>query len=316
MNHRFLRPIALLALLCAIPLQAAAQVTTELDGTPLDTRTRRAWAGNYREFARYIAPFEDGLVVIPNYERGHDNSFGISFGQAENELKVTWKEKNGIVVQDRNWTPPREEVEAYTKLLPSLDLGTFGYIHSVEVVELLGPDQMLVTDLWILDEQALEQQYDRDEAQGRASGDRSYRQVLDAAYKRRLELADLQGDRDFDGPFRLVGYQTRGLAKGQRYTGPNREGFQIAFAAWDIPPQEEGRGRTSRRNAVRVLIDPASVMRNSATEQQFVELLGQKGMTIAGFVELVRGAREQDRDTADSVVLAELMPAGPDDEDK
>lgn len=318
-TNRYPFTLTLLALICAVtlPAPAPAQELTELDGTPIPSGTRRAWIGNYREFSRFVGVFEDQYIVLPNYERRNDNSHGVSAREAEEALKISWTQDAGVLTETRSWTPPREEIEAYTKLLPSLKLGSFGYVHSVEVVEVLGPEQMLVTDLWILDADLLKRQYDRDRAAGRATGDRNYTKVLEAAYRKRLELADLQDERAFRAAFRLVGYSTRGVQPGQRYAGPGDEGFQVAFANWDLPPEpEEGSRRRSRPDdAVAVLIDPAPVMRETASEQQFIELLGQKDITIAGFVELVRAAREADRDTADALVLAELMPAGPDDEE-
>ncbi|MEM1355695.1 MAG: hypothetical protein AAGC44_14495 [Planctomycetota bacterium] len=302
-----------------MPASTRAQTATEVDGTPLDSRTRRAWAGNYREYARYIAIFEEGYIVVPGYERRANSSRGMSVREAEERLKVTWTEDGGLILQDRTWRPPREEIEAYAKLLPALRLGVFGYVHSVEVVEILGPEEMLVKDLWILDADALDRQYRRDQAEGRASRDRNYTQLLEAAYSKRLELADLQDEREFQETFRLVGYRTRGLREGVRFDGLDDEGFQVAFVSWDMPAEEDqqdNRLRRSRRGeGVRVLADPAKVMRHTIDEQEFIELLKQKEMTIAGFVNLVRGARQQDRDTADSVILSELMPAGPNDED-
>ena len=305
------RPLLCLLLLAGLCLPAPAQELTELDGTPLATSTRRAWSGNYREFARFVAVFEDKFIVVPNYDRRTDNSHALSYRQAEEKLKITWQEDSGLIVRERSWTPPQEEIEAYSKLLPGLEIGLFGYVHSVEVVEVLGPEEMTVRNLWILDAQALERQYERDQAQGRASGDRNYTKLLEAAYGRRLALAELQGERAFAGPFRLVGYSTRGLRPGVRYTGPRQEGFQVAFVYWDVPPAEEDGPRLRDEDVTPVLVDPTPVMRSTVTEQQFVELLGQKQMTIAGFVELVRATRAEDRDTADAVVLTELLPPDP-----
>lgn len=322
MTPRSLFIIVVIALGCCLPGQTSvAQEFTELDGTPIDSRLRRAWSGNWREFARYCAPFEDGYIAVPNFDRRTPSSRGLTEREAIEDLTQTYSESTGIIRQTRTWTPPREEAQAYANAIPDMDLGTYGYVHSVEVVEILGPEQMLVKNIWLIDSDALEREYNREMARGRDSDDRDYRKKVQASFAQRLDANERQDEDEYEQTCRLVGYATRGLRPGVRYTGPDEEGFQIAVAKWDLPEVEEpaegeDRPRRSSRNKpdpVLVLIDPAPVLRRSATEEQFIELLDQRGMKIVQFIELVREFREDDRETADELIFNDLFPDGPDD---
>lgn len=325
MTPRSLFIVVVIALGCCLPAQPlAAQDFTELDGTPIDSRLRRAWSGNWREFARYCAPFESGYIAVPDFDRRTPSSRGLTEREAIEDLTQTYSETTGIIRQSRSWTPPREEAEAYANAIPDMDLGTYGYVHSVEVVEILGPEQMLVKNIWLIDSDALEREYNREMARGRDSDDRNYRAKVQASFAQRLAVNERQDEDAYEQTCRLVGYSTRGLRPGARFTGPDDEGFQIAVASWDLPPvEEEAEGEDPPRRPSRqsrnepdpmlVLIDPAPVLRRTATEEQFIELLDQRGMKIVEFIELVRELREDDRETTDELVFNELFPDGPDD---
>jgi hypothetical protein len=326
--------------LCLGSAPASAQEFTELDGTPIDSRLRRAWAGNWRDFARSVAPFEDGYIVVPNYDRRTPSSLGMSERDAIEKLTETYTETTGIIRETRTWTPPREEAEAYANTLPKMDLGTYGYIHSVEVVEVLGPEQMLVKNIWLIDGDAVERAYERELAElqmqerrnGRNNrGGPDARAVVDARYAMRLAVVEYQQNREFGQTCRLVGYDTRGLQPGQRYAGPRDEGFQVAVAKWDhvaVPAEDEAQDqaeeddrprRSSRRSdepdPMLVLVDPLPVMRVNTTEEQFIEMLDKRGLKIVEFIELVRELREADRETSEELIFNELLPPKPEDDD-
>ncbi|XAL99194.1 hypothetical protein OT109_16630 [Phycisphaeraceae bacterium D3-23] len=315
-----------LVALAATAVVADPPANTELNGDPVDARTYRAWAGNYRQLAQYCAEFEDDFMVIPNYNRRVPSSRGLTRAQAVDELTITWRETTGGISQNRMREPQPEEAHAYAYALPDLEVGTYGHLHSVEIVEILGPEEMLVKELWLIDIDQVSDDYDRDNARARANGARNIREQLNQLYEQRLALKELQEDEDaYDQTHRLVGYETLGLSAGERWAGPDPdEGFQVALVRWELPPDpeaEEGEDAPRRRRGDDdprlVMVNPEGLMRRPLDEQAMIRLLDARGYTIASFVEVMRGIRERfrDRDEAEQRLIRTLQPPMPEVEE-
>lgn len=320
--------IGLLALAATIPaVHANAQDNTELNGDPVESSVYRAWARNYRQFARYCGEFEGEFLVVPSYDRRTPSSRGLTIARATDELTETWRETiNGI---SRNFMrePQREEVEAYATILPGVRTGTYGHLDSVEVVSILGPEEMLVTNLWLIDTDAVGEQYERDRRRARANDARDIDDQLDELYRYRLELKERQEeDEVYEQTHRLVGYETRGLAEGVRWAGPEDEGLQVAVMRWEVPEADaedddsgrRRRGRSRQQDPRMVLINPGPVLRGPLDERAMVRLLDARGYTIASYVELMRDVRERvrDRDEADLRLIKALFPPMPGEEEE
>ncbi|MFI4859920.1 MAG: hypothetical protein ACIAXF_04470 [Phycisphaerales bacterium JB063] len=299
---------------------------TELNGDPIDTRTYRAWASNYRQFAQYCAEMEGGFLVVPNYDRRLPSSRGLTRSQAVDELTETWRESNGTFSQSRMREPQAEEAYAYAYMLPDAEVGTYGYLHSVEIVEILGPEEMLVKDLWLIDVEQVAAQYDRDYERARDNDARNIRTQLNALYEQRLALKERQEDEEvYEQTHRLVGYETLGLSVGERWAGPDRdEGFQVALARWEVPPEpepEEGEDRPRRRRGDDdprlVMVNPEPLLRRPLDEQGMVRLIDARGYTVTRFVEAMRSIRERfrDRDDAEARLMGLLLPPTPEEVD-
>ena len=316
----------LLIVFASSALSASQPAQTELNGDPIDSRTYRAWVSNYRMVSRFCAVFEEDFVVVPNYDRRVPSSRGITRSQATEELTVRWRESSGILSQGRSRRPAEEEVRAYANAMPDTEVGSYGDLHSVEIVEILGPDEMLVKELWLIDVEAVEEQYDADAERARDNGVRNYRTQLNALYEHRIALKDLQDEEVYSETHRLVGYPTRGLSIGERWDGPDREGFQVALARWETPvdPQaDEGDEVEQRRRRRRwnadprlVLVNPVSLLRHPLEEDDMVRLLDARGHTIVSFVEAMREIRERfrNRDEANDRLARLLLPAMPEEE--
>lgn len=319
----------------ASPVLADPPPNTELNGDEVEPAVYRSWAGNYRQFARYCGEIEGGFLVVPGYDRRIPSSRGLTLARATDELTETWRESTGGFSENRMRRPEPEEVKAYANILPDTRSGTYGYLDSVEIVKVLGPEEMLVTHLWLIDTEAVGAEYDRDRRRARANGASDIDDQLDALYRYRLELKERQDDEDaFEQTHRLVGYDTRGLAEGQRWDGPDGEGVQVAVAHWELPePEAEDaeaeeddsrnrrrRGRSGRRNDDEprmLLVNPQPVLRGPLEERAMVRLLDARGYTIASFVEQLRDVRDRlrDRDAADLRMIQALLPPMPGDEE-
>lgn len=314
------------AVLLASIAHADPPANTELNGDPIDPRVYRAWAGNYRSIARYCAEDDDGFIVLPGYHRRTPSSRGFTRAQATDELTVRWRETTGGLSQNRMREPEPEEVQAYAYGLMSVEVGTYGYVHSFEIVEVLGPEEMLVKDIWLIDKAAVRADYERDSQRARANGARNFRDQLDALYEHRIALSELQDDEDdLQETHRLIGYSTRGLRAGERWEGTGRDGIQIGIARWEMPEWEDDAGEDGDSRRSRdddeprwVLVNPQQAMRHTLDEQDMIRLLDARGYTVAEFVELMREVRERfrERDEADARLVDMLLPPKPRTDDR
>lgn len=305
----------------ATPAQAR---DTEIDGSPIDRDVYRVFEGNWRKYARFVCKAADTYGVIPAYDRRYDSSLGMSATQYMRETKLEREIKQGNLVRKQSVSYPREDAEAYVRALPSADIGAYGYVVSAEVVEVINNNEMLVKNLWLVDQDKLREQYAEEKAQlERRMDEGQAKELLEFNYTHRIKLKALQDDRDagFEETFRLVGYETRGLRVGDRWAGPNNEGFQVGVIKWEVPEPEadEDNRRRTRRSAradPRLLLAAIEQpMREGVDEEGFKKLLAERGMTVAEFVELMRVLRERDRRNAEERILNALMPpAKPEDD--
>ena len=292
---------------------------TELDGTPIADPIYRGFQTNYRKYATFISELDDGFVVIPKFDRRLESSRGINTSQAMDLLKVEQEVTTGNLTRKRVKYPDRADAEAYSKALPELSVGSYGWIASAEVVKIIDRKQMIVKEVWLVDRLKLRAEYTKDkEDSARQNNGEPNTELLKFNYAQRIKMMDQQEDRDegFEEQFRIVGYDTRGLRIGDRWKGHNDEGFQIAVAYWEEPEPEEDESRRRRNDDPRlVLTEVESLMRKTVDEQGFKELLKARGMSVADFVDLVRTVRERDRRNAEERIINALLPPEMDRDD-
>jgi len=274
-----------------------------------DPATYGDWRRTHGRLARACLPDgEGGYHVLPMYDRRYPSSAGMTVRAAKAELTRRVKEKmfgEGPLVQTRIITPPDAEAEALAMPLPALEVGQYGYVHSVEVEAILGPESMVVEDIRLIDEDAVEDAKRADER--RAGRDDRAEAMVEAMYAQREALIERQDERDFRrAEVKLTGFDTAGAVEGERWAGPEGQGLQIAVVGYETYGSE-------RRPKHRLVARPASDFGEGISETQFVELLEQRGLTPTQFVERIMQAHRQtlDRDAADRAVFAHLLPADP-----
>lgn len=320
-QHKTLLTLFLLALFGIASLKVNA-AETELDGTPIPSAVYDGFDANWRKYATIACKVDDGFAVIPNYDRRLESSRGITVNQAMEMLKVEKEVRTGNLVRKRVAYPDRADAEAYSKALPELTAGQYGWIASVEVVKIIDRKQMIVKDIWLVDRPTVRAQYEKDREQSARENDgKENKELLAFNYAKRIEMVEQQEDSDegFEREFRLVGYDTRGLRVGDRWKGRNDEGFKIAVAFWETPePEEEEESSRRRRNDDEprlVLTEVEELMRKTLDEKGFKELLQARGMTVADFVDLLRTVRENDRRNAEERIINALLPPAVDLDD-
>lgn len=267
----------------------------------------RAWNLNWRAFAADAMVFENRYVIVPRFDRRFPTSAGLSAISARGRLLAEVGDSADTAALRRRYRPPAEEVKLFGTTLPRLGLGQYGMIHSVEVLDVLGPTSMLVGELWLIDADAVRatMREEREEAERRNRELDRDAQELD--FFVRASLANRQRDRAYRGPFRLEGFPTRGLSPGHRYRGPNLDGLHIIVAFVEVT---ETRRRRSRGRGVLIPVD-TFVRSGGLTEAQFADLLDDRGLTPASFLHELRAARDADRSTAEDVILDRLLPPIP-----
>jgi hypothetical protein len=320
-QHKTLLAVLLLSLFGLASFNANAD-QTELDGTRIPGAVYSGFDANWRKYATLASKVDGGFAVIPNYDRRHESSRGISTSQAMEMLKVEKEVRQGNLVRTRVAYPDRADAEAYSKALPELTAGQYGWIASVEVVKIIDRKQMIVKDIWLVDRPTVRAEYEKDRKQSARENDgKENKELLEFNYAKRIEMVEQQEDRDegFDRQFRLVGYDTRGLRVGDRWKGRNDEGFKVAVAYWETPEpdeEEEGSRRSRRAGEPRlVLTEVEELMRKTLDEKGFKELLQARGMTVVDFVDLVRTVRENDRRNAEERIINALLPPVPELDD-
>ncbi len=313
----------LVLMVLALPSAVLADRQTEVDGTPIEDRIYRGYEANWRKYARFACEVDGGYAYIPHYDRRKDSSRGMSVTQVMDELTKRWEEKSGNLVVKKTKRPPREDAEAFARAIPDLAVGSYGWVASAEVVEVIGRDEMIVKELWLVDRDRLNEQYKADrEKMERRTGEVD-EDELKFDYQGRLALREQAGEKDegFTGTFRLIGYDTRGLREGERWEGRNNEGFQVAVIRWETPEPEAEEDSDRRRRSRSdddprlVLSEIESKMRRTLDSEGFKKLLAERGMSVVEFVELVRDMRENDRQNAEERITNALLPdALPDDD--
>lgn len=304
-----------------LPLAASAQ-HKEVDGTPIDDAVYRSFYSNFRKYARFACEVDGGYGLIPGYDRRDESSLGLSVNEVLEENSEEYQVRSGNLVATRTKSPPREDAIAYVRALPDMHVGSYGWLASAEVVHVIDDNTMLIKDLWLIDRDTLREEYTAEqEKMARRNDGKVDHDELKFNYVARIKLRERQEDsgEGFTAVHRLVGYKTIGLKPGTRWKGPNSEGFQVGVIRWETPPPDEFKdedeatrrriGRSSKQRLV--LSEVEQTMRQSVDEDGFKKLLKERGMTVAGFVEMIRHLREEDRRNAEERIINALKPEDP-----
>jgi hypothetical protein len=301
-------------LLCVGVLSGQA-VAIEAQG--LDRQTRQLWERHWRVYAQRCAQFEGGFMCSPSYDKRYPSSTGMSVRQASAELSQKIKVGGGGVVVTKTVKMPIAEAEAMAKPIPKISVGQYGYLASVEVVEILGPKSMMVKSLYLYDPVVLRRDYKADRAKAGKADDRDAAETeLEHIYTHRHALAERHKDNKHRKiVLRLDGFSTSGLADGDRWAGPKGEGFSLLI----VKPETYGSTRRSKQRLVAISLKG---IRWGLDESAFIELIDSRGLDPQRFVDLVMERMAEDDPKAakasvfNSLLLALDKPPQPDESDE
>lgn len=221
----------------------------------LTSSQRRVFQNYTRMYCSQFFRFDDDrFVLLPNYERSRENSTGRTYDQAYEEMTEIEVIKTSLGAKKIKHPPPAAEVIVAARVIPSIDVGHYGFVNSVTVKEIIGPAEMIVSSIELIP---------------RSEVGRENNALREAAIERQLTYASKS--------YRLLGFRTKDLEPGQQYYGPRKKGLQIAVMSTD--PQHE---------FVLVNYDKLERVRTS----DFPEALAYVQIGPLAFIDMVRENRE------------------------
>lgn len=269
----------------------------------LDAQTQQLWERHWRVYAQKCAEFEGGFICCPAYDRRYPSSAGMTVRQAEAELAEKVKVRKANLVYTKTVKMPVGEAEAMANPIPKLAIGEYGYLASVEVVEVLGPTSVLVKDVALIDTAKLNRDYRADRERARQADDSDAADdLLEHMYEQRYALAEKQKQKAYQrAVMRIDGYMVQGLTVGERWEGPKGEGFQVMIVS------REDYGNERRPKQRLVAVSPEKI-RLGLDEAGFIRFLASRGLEPASFVKRVMDTMAENRpDDAETIVFASLL---------
>ena len=329
------RSLALFAAFCLIlattPLAAAQDTAGEKSNEERreEARIERLWNLNWRTFAPKFLEYEGEFICVDGYDRRNPSSVGQSVSQyrSESTWTQTYEDERGKEVS-RKLTKPEEEAFAAVSLIPEVEVGKYGYIHSGQVETIVDGKTVELENIWLVDAEAMweEKKEMKEELWGEVVDD--IRDAVEGLKKRRkdtirdrrmleneaidwgFEVREEAAKRQRDGVFSrytwvVQGFATDRLKEDARWPSENAKesGLQLIVV------------KVEDRTVTAV---PAATLRNGITELQFIDYLQSRELTKAQFVEIVNEAKREHRGDYVAHALATLtgqeQPADPEEE--
>lgn len=266
------------------------------------------WQRHWKNYARRCVKIRDLYFTCASFENMFPSSRGLTTVAFRQKTAKEITERPGANVKiKKNLVKPNEEIDAAVKTLPEIAVGHYGSIHSAEVIDILGPDEMLVASIWLVDPQQIQadraKEKDKLIRQGADKGDIDT--ILDNAFEIRDGLIKRQSDRSFRTPVKLRGFSTVGVAKGERWVAKPAQS-QIAIVGVEVG---EVKVKFRKTSEVLVAIPAESFMKPITDEKEFLALLTARGFTKQSFVALVLEEKKinaSDDRLADALIFAKL----------
>jgi hypothetical protein len=297
---------------------------------------------HWRSVALHFAQIGDAFHCAPAFNPKFPSSTALDADAWQQQNATHERRVAGTLVRDVQLLPPREEAVAATMLLPALAVGQYGHIHSALVSQVVGEQEMVVTELWLLDAREIAEQKKDDELTGerlfriavedanRANQQQQrtnsagssantrprnvqpaitmdqIRKELEQRYRQRNKAIDTQNTWKAHR-IRLLGFPTAGLQPGQRWTYQGGLGPQLVIVA---DPAQQGLNAAPAKSILATrAVNPTLTAINGELfkqpwkEDRFARLLEERGLDAPAFVSMLR---DQFRATPADVVTGVL----------
>ena len=264
----------------------------------------------WKEYATRYVKRDDGYFAVPGYDASFPSSRGVTVEQVLDKHKGTETiERGGYALPMRKVTLiQRAEAEAVAMALPWVAPGQYGYVRSVYIEKILGPDQMLVRDIELVDAAELKKEV---ELRKKSVTDSAEQNAIDRAYAERTKLADRQKESAFRSPILLSGIPTENLTEKSRWLGPNvgsgKVGIQLAVIRAVTELKAQGTSK-AYKVPLRKFYEavPAEKLKEGITKEEFEEMLTQRGLSVQAFIEMVEAELRRDQKLAAARVVERI----------
>lgn len=242
----------------------AGGLTVEITGPTITDADRvdRLFQTHSRIVAKQYAAVGGDYVPVPDYDGKFPSSSKEMLAAVKARMTTTRIERVGLINKKVTVPPVPAEAEAVAMVLPSFENGAWGYIHSVEIAEILGAEEVMVKNLWFVDRETLTNV--------------DYREKIE-----RDKLVRRQNDWNFGGNLmRLHGYPTAELKIGDRIgiTAKGTKPLQIYIL-----------GSEAQKNVFKPT-RPIALLTTKITagldDKQFDDLLTKRKLTRTDFVNI------------------------------
>lgn len=303
-------PVALLLLATTLATKVHAQFEVVQQepkavdpAASLDANARLIWNTEWSIYASRYTKIDDEYYACAMYEPGFPSSSHVTAHTMvqRNSQTRTIRLSNNLT-RDIKISPSLSDAQAAVPALPSLDFGAYGHVHSVEVVKILGPSEMIVRQIWLIDADKLDDQIQKlkDKARDRSSDNRSTVEAeIENNFMFRQQLVDHQSkQRDFRSQgVLLLGYDTKRVKEDERWNGPEGEGIDIAIAG----PKTIAYSRSSSsrpRDLELVVALPVKNFKGRLTRDDFLKMLATRNLTLQQFIDMSTEEKKSDSDLA------------------
>lgn len=260
--------------------------------------------------ARNYAPFAGEFYANIKWDSRHPSSAGLTVEEALNKHQYTMMAERSIgLPMPMRIDIPRAEAEAVAMALPDVAPNEFGYILSANIKEILGPDEMWLDQVWLIDAdeyQRIKQREER-ELRGQESAGRTTSENIRKQFEFRDRLVQKQEGASFQRGFVLKGVPTGGLATKTRWSGDQRRqaGLQVVFVGSRL---QDVSGMARRKDRLLVAV-PGDRFRPGLNETQVREMLRKRNLTPEQLVQMFEEERHGDLRSVEVAVIRRLEAA-------
>jgi hypothetical protein len=269
-----------------------------------------AWQRYWKNYARRTVRLQDLYFTCATFDSQYPSSRGITTVALRQKTTREVTEQKANTKVKKNLVRPNDDLDPFARCLPDAVAGNYGYIHSAQIVDILGPDEMVIAGIWLVSPEQVQAEREKEKEKllkaGVEKGDVS--DIVEWMFEHRDQLLMKQREKPFRQAFKLRGFSTVGLAKGERWTGrsTDKDGVQIAIVGEEAVEQKT---KTRRPVMLPVVIPADSFMKGIAEEKEFLAFLTARGFTKEMFVMLVQEEKKingTDEKLADAHIYAKL----------
>lgn len=264
-------------------------LTVKIDGPSITDaeRVERLYTQHSRHVAKPYFVMGSDYVPVFDFDSKYPSSNKETLAAVKARMTTTKIERVGLIKRMVTVPPVPAEAESIAMALPAITPGSYGYLHSMEVLQVLGEDEMIVKNFWMVDRDTL----------------------LNVPWdqrKERDELVRRQNDWNFGGnTMRLLGFPTTGLKPGERVGIGGKTGKPIQVYIVSTDPQDNVFKKTRP-----VATLTSNLLKGGIDEKQFADLLNKRSLTRTDFVNIYLEAQRTSLKDALSLAITRIEAKG------